>query len=77
MRISRLEGRRIALWGWGREGRAAHAGSQHREGINAIDALARALPGIAALTSADEDRTVNIGRVDGGTVVVRPTRTYT
>ncbi|NLT71436.1 MAG: M20 family metallopeptidase [Verrucomicrobiaceae bacterium] len=53
------------------EGRAAHAGSQHREGINAIDALARALPGIAALTSAEEDRTVNIGRVDGGTVVNR------
>ncbi len=25
MRISQLEGQRIALWGWGREGRAAHA----------------------------------------------------
>ncbi|PZP58894.1 MAG: UDP-N-acetylmuramoyl-L-alanine--D-glutamate ligase [Pseudoxanthomonas spadix] len=25
MRISQLEGRRVALWGWGREGRAAHA----------------------------------------------------
>lgn len=24
MRISQLEGKRIALWGWGREGRAAH-----------------------------------------------------
>ncbi|MBA2237752.1 MAG: UDP-N-acetylmuramoyl-L-alanine--D-glutamate ligase [Lysobacter sp.] len=24
MRISRLEGRRVALWGWGREGRAAY-----------------------------------------------------
>ena len=24
MRISQLEGRRVALWGWGREGRAAH-----------------------------------------------------
>ena len=23
MRISALEGRRVALWGWGREGRAA------------------------------------------------------
>lgn len=25
MRISQLDGRRVALWGWGREGRAAHA----------------------------------------------------
>jgi UDP-N-acetylmuramoylalanine--D-glutamate ligase len=25
VRISQLEGRRVALWGWGREGRAAHA----------------------------------------------------
>lgn len=33
MRISQLEGRRVALWGWGREGRAAHA------------ALRAALPG--------------------------------
>ncbi|MDQ2703266.1 MAG: UDP-N-acetylmuramoyl-L-alanine--D-glutamate ligase [Pseudomonadota bacterium] len=36
MRISRLEGRRIALWGWGREGRAAwrvlrEAGAGSRE----------------------------------------------
>lgn len=53
------------------EGRAAHAGSQHREGINAIDALAGVLPDIAAQTSVPEDRTVNIGRVHGGTVVNR------
>ncbi|MBJ7516911.1 MAG: UDP-N-acetylmuramoyl-L-alanine--D-glutamate ligase, partial [Stenotrophomonas sp.] len=25
MKISQLEGKRVALWGWGREGRAAHA----------------------------------------------------
>ena len=25
MRISQLEGHRVALWGWGREGRAAFA----------------------------------------------------
>ena len=24
MRISQLDGKRVALWGWGREGRAAH-----------------------------------------------------
>ncbi len=52
-------------------GRAAHAGSQHSAGINAIDALALALPGIAAQTNAAEDRTVNIGSIHGGTVVNR------
>ena len=31
MRISQLEGRRVALWGWGREGRAAYAALRRRE----------------------------------------------
>ena len=30
MRISQLEGRRVALWGWGREGRAAHRALRSR-----------------------------------------------
>ncbi|SDQ94942.1 UDP-N-acetylmuramoylalanine--D-glutamate ligase [Pseudoxanthomonas sp. CF385] len=30
MRISQLEGRRVALWGWGREGRAAHHSVRER-----------------------------------------------
>ena len=30
MRISQLEGRRVALWGWGREGRAAHLAVRSR-----------------------------------------------
>lgn len=30
MRISQLDGRRVALWGWGREGRAAHAALRAR-----------------------------------------------
>nr|WP_295376104.1 UDP-N-acetylmuramoyl-L-alanine--D-glutamate ligase [Pseudoxanthomonas sp.] len=30
MRISQLEGRRVALWGWGREGRAAHGAIRTR-----------------------------------------------
>ncbi len=30
MRISQLEGRRVALWGWGREGRAAHHAIRER-----------------------------------------------
>lgn len=52
-------------------GKAAHAGSQHRAGINAIDALALALPSIAAQTSEADERTVNIGSIHGGTVVNR------
>lgn len=30
MKLSQLEGRRVALWGWGREGRAAHAALRAR-----------------------------------------------
>lgn len=60
-----------STWRLAAEGKASHAGSKHHEGINAIDALAAALPGVAALTSPAEDRTVNIGRIEGGTVVNR------
>jgi glutamate carboxypeptidase len=60
-----------STWRLEAEGRAAHAGSKHHEGINAIDALATALPRIAALTDPAEERTVNLGRIEGGTVVNR------
>lgn len=60
-----------STWRLAAEGRAAHAGSKHHEGINAIDTLARVLPDIAALTNAADERTVNIGIVHGGTVVNR------
>ncbi|MFC5454126.1 M20/M25/M40 family metallo-hydrolase [Prosthecobacter fluviatilis] len=60
-----------STWRLSAEGKAAHAGSKHHEGINAIDALARVLPDIAALTNAEAERTVNIGMVQGGTVVNR------
>lgn len=60
-----------STWRLEAEGRAAHAGSKHHEGINAIDALAAALPAVSALTNRHEERTVNIGRVGGGTVVNR------
>lgn len=44
MRISQLEGKRVALWGWGREGRAAHR------------ALRARLPGLAlTLFCSDEE----------------------
>lgn len=60
-----------STWRLAAEGKAAHAGSKLHEGINAIEALALVLPGIAAQTSAAEDRTVNIGHIQGGTVVNR------
>lgn len=60
-----------STWKLSVEGRAAHAGSQHAAGINAIDALALALPSIAAWTNAAEERTVNLGHIAGGTVVNR------
>lgn len=60
-----------STWKLSVEGRAAHAGSQHAAGINAIDALALALPSIAAWTNTAEERTVNIGHIAGGTVVNR------
>lgn len=60
-----------STWKLSAAGRAAHAGSKHHEGINAIDALARVLPEIAAQTNAAEERTVNLGMIQGGTVVNR------
>ncbi|HRQ88321.1 MAG TPA: M20/M25/M40 family metallo-hydrolase [Bacteroidia bacterium] len=60
-----------STWRLDAEGKAAHAGSQHHLGINAIDALATALPGISALTDPGENRTVNLGAIYGGTVVNR------
>lgn len=60
-----------STWKLSVEGKAAHAGSQHAVGINAIDALALVLPSIAAWTSAAEERTVNLGHIEGGTVVNR------
>lgn len=67
--VSSRKGR--STWRLSAEGKAAHAGSKHHEGINAIDALARVLPDIAAQTSPAEERTVNIGMISGGTVVNR------
>lgn len=60
-----------STWQLTAKGKAAHAGSKHQEGINAIDALAGVLPKIAALTNPDQERTVNIGHIHGGTVVNR------
>jgi glutamate carboxypeptidase len=52
-------------------GRAAHAGSYHAEGRNAIVALSDAVRRLAALTDYSREVTVNVGTIRGGTVVNR------
>lgn len=47
-------------------GRAAHAGNDHREGANAIWALARFIDRAQGLTDYARGRTVNVGKVSGG-----------
>ena len=48
-------------------GRAAHAGNNHREGKNAIWALARFIDKAQSLTDYARGVTVNVGIVSGGT----------
>lgn len=48
-------------------GRAAHAGNAHRDGANAIRALARFIEAAESLTDHDRGVTVNVGLVEGGT----------
>jgi glutamate carboxypeptidase len=47
-------------------GRAAHAGNAHREGANAIWAVARLVDAVQKLTDYDRGVTVNVGRIAGG-----------
>jgi glutamate carboxypeptidase len=47
-------------------GRAAHAGNAHKEGANAIWAVARFIDGVQKLTDYDRGITVNVGRISGG-----------
>lgn len=66
MRISQLEGRRVALWGWGREGRAAYAALRARLPGQALtlfcspgeaaDARALADPALFVETEASAER---------------------
>ncbi len=53
------------------EGRAAHAGSSHDQGANAIVQLSHVIQRIAALTDYQRQLTFNVGTVQGGTVVNR------
>lgn len=47
-------------------GRSAHAGNAHRDGANALWALARFVDRIQSLTDYDRGVTVNVGKVVGG-----------
>ena len=47
-------------------GKAAHAGNAHREGGNAIWALARFIDKAQGLTDYDRGVTVNVGKITGG-----------
>jgi len=50
------------------EGRGAHAGGGHERGANAIVQLASVVTRLAALTDHSCELTVNVGRIEGGTV---------
>jgi glutamate carboxypeptidase len=52
-------------------GKAAHAGSSHAAGANAIVGLCGPVKAAAALTNYDDDLTVNIGCIGGGTALNR------
>lgn len=55
MRISQLEGKRVALWGWGREGRAAYHALRDREwGIGTRESEDRFPARLTVLCSAAE-----------------------
>ncbi|MFJ7685324.1 peptidase M20 [Peribacillus butanolivorans] len=51
----------LKIWG-----RAAHAGSHHEDGINAIEELARQVIVLQELTNYEKGTTVNVGTFTGG-----------
>jgi glutamate carboxypeptidase len=48
------------------QGKAAHAGNFHADGVNAIWALARIVDQVQALTRYEQGVTVNVGTIRGG-----------
>lgn len=49
------------------EGRAAHAGADHKKGRNAIEEMAHQILALQHLTDYDKSTTVNVGVIKGGT----------
>ena len=47
-------------------GKAAHAGNNHKDGVNALWAIARFVDRVQQLTSYDRGVTVNVGKIVGG-----------
>ncbi len=48
-------------------GKVAHAGNAHKEGVNAVWALAKLVDRVQSLTSYERGVTVNVGKIAGGT----------
>jgi glutamate carboxypeptidase len=53
------------------EGKAAHAGSSHPQGANAVLQMADVITRVCRMTDYDRDLTFNVGTVTGGTVINR------
>ncbi len=53
------------------EGKAAHAGSSHPKGANAVLQMADVITRVCRLTDYERDLTFNVGTVAGGTVINR------
>ena len=53
------------------EGKAAHAGSSHAKGANAVLQMADVIKRICSMTDYERDLTYNVGTVAGGTVINR------
>ena len=53
------------------EGKAAHAGSAHSKGANAVLQMAHVISRVCRMTDYDRDLTFNVGTVSGGTVINR------
>ena len=49
------------------QGRAAHAGNAHKEGVNAVWALSKVIDRVQGLTDYARGVTVNVGKISGGT----------
>jgi glutamate carboxypeptidase len=47
-------------------GKAAHAGNNHKEGVNALWAIARFVDRVQQLTAYERGVTVNVGKITGG-----------
>jgi glutamate carboxypeptidase len=50
-------------------GKAAHSGANFKDGVSAIEELARKITALHALTDLDKGTTVNVGLVSGGQTV--------